>query len=124
MKKLTGVTDSTGAGLQIGRLHQIADVRARVDSMEPGVVDNEQDRRYELWLGERLAGFVTYSRSDGVVSLNHAEVEPELRNQGHGETLVRETIALVRREGAKVRPLCPFVVAYVRRHPDVQDVVA
>lgn len=92
--------------------------------MEPRLVDNEQHRRYELWLGERLAGFVTYERSDGVVALTHAEIEPELRNQGHGETLVREAIAAVRGRGAKVRPVCPFVAAYVRRHPDVQDAVA
>lgn len=97
---------------------EITAARARLDSMEPRVVANRTLRRYELWLGERLAGTLDYTRSDGVVALTHTEVEPDLRGQGHGERLVRDALADLREHGATVRPVCPFVVAYVRRHSE------
>lgn len=100
---------------------EIAAARARLDSMEPRVVANRTLRRYELRLGERLAGTLDYTRSDGVVALTHTEVEPDLRGQGHGERLVRDALADLREHGATVRPVCPFVVAYVRRHSETTD---
>jgi predicted GNAT family acetyltransferase len=92
--------------------------------MEATVTDNEERHRFELRLGERLAGHIDYTRSDGVVSLNHAEVASELRNLGYGETMVKGALDDVRERGAKMRPLCPFVAAYVKRHPEVHDLVA
>jgi GntR family transcriptional regulator / MocR family aminotransferase len=112
---------------ELGRAAQageLAAARARLDSTEPRVVDNAQLRRYELWLGERLAGHIAYTRRHGVVALTHAEVEPDLRQEGLGERLVRDALARVREQGDRVRPICPFVAEYVRRHPDVHDLVA
>ncbi len=92
--------------------------------MEPLVLDIAEQRRYELWLGERLTGWIDYVRTDGVLALTHAEVLPAFRNQGLGERLVRETLEDVRGHGGSVRPVCPFVAAYVRRHPEYGDLVA
>jgi predicted GNAT family acetyltransferase len=38
--------------------------------------------------------------------------------------LVRGVLALVRQRGDKVVPLCPFVEHYMRRHPEVHDLLA
>lgn len=82
------------------------------------VTDNEAESRFELRLDDRLAGWIDYRRSGSLVALTHAEVLPELRNRGHGETMVREALADLRQRGLAAQPVCPFVVAYVRRHPD------
>ena len=85
------------------------------------VTDNEERSRYELRLDGDVAGWIDYSRSDGVIAMTHAEVERERRNQGLGERMVRGALDDVRERGLRVRPLCPFVAAYVRRHPETQD---
>lgn len=82
------------------------------------VTDNEDESRFELRLDDRLVGWIDYRRSGGVVALTHTEVLPELRNRGHGDTMVREALADLRRRGLQAQAVCPFVVAYVRRHPD------
>ncbi len=83
----------------------------------PQVTDNEAKSRFELRLDDRLAGWIDYRRAGVVVALTHVEVLPELRNRGHAETMVREALADLRRRGLRAMPVCPFAVAYVRRHP-------
>jgi hypothetical protein len=83
---------------------EVADARARLDSTEPRVVDNRPLRRYELWLGERLMGILSYTRTAGAVTLTHLELEPDLRRDEWGERLVRDALADLRREGVDVHP--------------------
>jgi predicted GNAT family acetyltransferase len=55
----------------------------------------------------------------------HTEVEPEYAGQGLGDELAREALDDVRRRGLILVPLCPFIAAYIRRHPsDYLDLVA
>jgi uncharacterized protein len=90
--------------------------------MAHAVRDNPARARYELEL-EGGTAFVNYSRSPGVVTLLRAEVPPELESRGHGSALVRGTLELVRAEGNRVIPRCPFVVAFIRRHPEFRELV-
>jgi predicted GNAT family acetyltransferase len=89
-----------------------------IESGTAQVTDNEGASRFELHLDGQLAGWIDYRRARDTVALTHAEVLPELRNQGHGEAMVRETLADLKRRGLQAQAVCPFVRAYVRRHPD------
>ena len=91
---------------------------------EPRVADNPQASRYELWLGATRAGLIEYRSKPGVVFLIHTEVDPASAGQGLGERLVAGTLEDLRARGLKLVPLCPFVRAYLRRHPDQDDLVA
>ncbi|HEX6676671.1 MAG TPA: GNAT family N-acetyltransferase [Actinomycetes bacterium] len=91
---------------------------------EPRVADNPQALRYELWLGTTRAGLIEYRAKPGVVFLVHTEVDPALAGQGLGERLVAGALADLRTRGLKLVPICPFVRAYLRRHPDQADLVA
>ena len=82
------------------------------------VLDNESESRFELRLDGRLAGWIDYDRSGDVVALTHAEVVPELRNRGIGEQMVRDALADLAQRGLQPQAVCPFVRAYVRRHPE------
>ena len=53
----------------------------------------------------------------------HTEVEPEHEGKGVGAALVQGALDDVRDRGLKVQPLCPFVAAYIQRHPDYEDLV-
>lgn len=65
-----------------------------------------------------------YRLRDGAMVITHTEVAPELEGQGIAAELVRTALAHARTNGLKVRPLCSYVQAYVRRHPEVQDLLA
>ena len=91
---------------------------------EPRVADNPRASRYELWLGTTRAGLIQYRSKPGVVVLVHTEVAPALAGQGLGERLVAGALADLRARGLRLVPQCPFVRAYLRRHPDQADLVA
>ena len=88
------------------------------------VRDHREESRFEVEVDGRLAGFSAYELSDGVITFTHTEVDDAFEGQGVGSTLVREALDLVRADGGlRVRPLCPFVRAWIEQHPDYQDLL-
>jgi predicted GNAT family acetyltransferase len=88
------------------------------------VIDNPAEQRYELWHGETLAGVIQYRLRDNVVAMSHTEVEEHLQTQGLGTRLVADALADTQARGRTVKPYCPFVAAYIREHPEYEDLVA
>ena len=94
------------------------------------VLDNPQRQRFELSLGAQGVAFIDYrdrpSAGGGprVRVLTHAEVPVALRGGGIGARLTRGTLDLIRARGERAVPRCPYVVDFIRRHPDYMDVVA
>lgn len=91
------------------------------------VIDNPTRRRFELALGSGTTAFINYSYRAGggrqVRVLTHAEVPVELRGAGVGARLTAGTLELLRSRGEKIVPLCPYVVSFIRRHPQYADLV-
>ena len=52
---------------------------------------------------------------------DHTGVPDAFRSTGMGHALVEHLVAAARREGFKIVPLCPFVNAERRRHPEWGD---
>jgi predicted GNAT family acetyltransferase len=88
------------------------------------VADNSAAERYELTVDGQRIGFVTYRMGPGVIVLLHAEVDPAHEGQGWGSRLVAGALDDARERGMTVRPVCPFVVAYIERHPRYRDLLA
>jgi predicted GNAT family acetyltransferase len=91
--------------------------------MQSQVRDNSARQRYELEVEGALA-FIDYRREGRIVTMTYAEVPAALRGGGVGSLLVRGALALVRERGEQVIPRCSFVAHYMRRHPDVHDLLA
>jgi predicted GNAT family acetyltransferase len=53
----------------------------------------------------------------------HSEVDPAYEGQGYGSRLAREALEDAKRQGLQVIPMCPFIAAYIRRHPELIDIV-
>ena len=87
------------------------------------VVDNPDKQRYEAWVGDELAGFVTYRTRPGVTTLIHTEVDEAFEGHGVGGQLASSALADIGGRGLKVEPLCPFIVRYLQRHPELSDLV-
>ena len=84
--------------------------------MEPRVVHNPELQRYELYVGDDLAGQIAYSRRNGAVTLIHTEVDPAFKGQGLGDAIVAAALADLDKRGVRVIPVCPFVRSYLERH--------
>lgn len=88
------------------------------------VVDNPATSRYELWVDDHVVGFAAYSRRDpDVLVLPHVEIDTAYEGRGLGSALVQGALDQVRAAGDRVVPVCPFVVAYLKRHPEYTDLV-
>jgi hypothetical protein len=88
------------------------------------VFHNDTDHhRYEAVLDGVPAGFVEYSILSQAIMLTHTEVLPNFEGKGVGGFLARESLAAVRGTGKRVIPACPFIAAYLRKHPEFLDLV-
>jgi predicted GNAT family acetyltransferase len=81
-----------------------------------GVTDNRALTRFELSLNGGTA-FLLYERTHTALTLIHTEVPPELRGRHAGAALVSAALQVARSEGLQIIALCPFVRAYLRKHP-------
>ncbi|HEY6963516.1 MAG TPA: GNAT family N-acetyltransferase [Gaiellaceae bacterium] len=88
------------------------------------VRDNPEQSRYEITVDGQLAGFVVYRDGGDTLTMVHTEVDPEWEGQGVGSALVKEALDDVRARGLEIRPTCPFVAEYVKRHPEYGDLVS
>jgi predicted GNAT family acetyltransferase len=88
------------------------------------VVDDTERHRFEARVDGRFAGVISYRPGPDALVLVHTEIEPEFEGKGVGTALVRGALDVLRTRGTRIVPRCPFVAAYVRRHPEYQDLVA
>ena len=86
------------------------------------IVNNKTHQRYELAVDGRIAA-TYYEIADGVITFIHTEVPPELGGKGIGSKLIKGALDQVRAEGLKVIAECPFVKAYIEKHPDYADLL-
>ena len=85
------------------------------------VADNPEKNRFEMAVPGGTA-FATYRRTGDVLLVPHTEVPRAAEGKGYGSALVKGVLEHARAHGLKVRPLCPFVAAYMQRHPEYNDV--
>jgi hypothetical protein len=86
------------------------------------VVNNTAKHRYELAIDGHIAA--TYYEIDGrVLTFAHTEVPPELGGRGIGSTLIKGALDQVRSAGLQVVAQCPFVKAYIDKHPNYADLL-
>ena len=89
------------------------------------VTDHPEAHRYEARDADgTVLGFSAYRRSGDVVVITHTEVDDDQEGRGVGSVLVRGALDDIRASGRTVRPLCPFVRAWIDRHPEYADLVS
>ena len=86
------------------------------------IINNETKHRYELTVDGHIAA-TYYEIADGVITFVHTEVPPELGGKGVGSRLIEGALDQVRAEGLKVIAQCPFVKAWIGKHPDYADLL-
>ena len=92
------------------------------DDAASEVRDNPSRHRFELTVDGATA-FVLYKRLADRVILIHTEVPDALAGKGVGGRLARGTLDAIRAEGIGLVPQCPFIAAYIGKHPEYRDLV-
>ena len=88
------------------------------------VADVPELRRFEIRCDGDLAGFAEYRlRPPGIV-FTHTAIVPAFEGRGLGGRLARAALDAARARGLAVRPACPFIRAWIERHPAYADLVA
>src|SRR5918996_2651087 len=93
------------------------------DDLEYVVRDNPAASRYEILCDGEPLGFIQYWISGDRIGLVHTELLSSAKGHGVGSRLMAGALADIRERGLSVVPLCPFVVAYLRRHPDQRGLI-
>lgn len=95
------------------------------DSDDVKVHDQPDRSRYEVELGDELAGFADYRLGpDGIVDFVHTEIDGRFEGNGLAGRLATWALDDVRRRGLRARPSCPFIKDFIERHPTYADLVA
>jgi len=82
------------------------------------ITDARERDRYEATREGVLAGFAEYTTTTEMVVFTHTEVLPGYEGQGVAGTIVRHALDDVRDRGLSALAVCPFVLAWIRRHPE------
>jgi predicted GNAT family acetyltransferase len=86
------------------------------------VINNKAHHRYELEVEGHLAT-EHYELVGDVITFAHTDVPKALGGKGIGSKLVQGALDQVRADGLKLIPQCPFVKAWIDKHPDYADLV-
>lgn len=84
----------------------------------------EEGGRYVAALPEGEARLDYRRLRDDLVSADHTFTPPAARGRGIASALVERLVADARAQGFKIRPACPYVAAWIARHPEDIDVRA
>jgi predicted GNAT family acetyltransferase len=90
--------------------------------MSGDVRNNTALNRFELDVdGQQAVAY--YRMAPGVITIVHTEVPQALSGRDVGTKLIRGVLEMVRAQGLKVVPQCPFVSAFMGKHPEYNDLL-
>jgi predicted GNAT family acetyltransferase len=93
--------------------------------MKTTVIHNASAERYEIHVGEERAGFTeAHPLEDGTVLFPHTEVDSSFEGQGLASKLVAGALDDIRERGLRIQVTCPYILAWLPKHPEYQDLVA
>jgi predicted GNAT family acetyltransferase len=84
---------------------------------------NSEMHRYELLVEGEPAGFAEYNELSTRFVFTHTLVFPEFQGKGYSAVLIQHALEDVRSLGKYVVPICPAVAAFLRKHPEFQDLL-
>jgi predicted GNAT family acetyltransferase len=87
------------------------------------IVNNTAEHRFEARLPDGFAILRYHYDPAHRLILDHTEVPAAHRHQGIATRLAAAALDFASHVGLVVVPVCPFVVAYLRQHPELNRLV-
>lgn len=76
------------------------------------------------WTEDGALCVLDYLLHDGIMTITHTGVPEAVGGRGIAADLARAALEAARSNGWSVKPQCSYVAAYIKRHPEYQDLVA
>ena len=86
------------------------------------VIDNRAEQEFTLDVDGHRA-VAAYQLEGDTIVFTHTVVPPAIEGRGVGSKLIRAALDRSRDQGLRVVPQCPFVAAFIERHPEYRDLV-
>ncbi|MBL8119681.1 MAG: N-acetyltransferase [Anaerolineae bacterium] len=86
------------------------------------VVHNIDKKRFEIQLDETNVAKITYLIGGGIITFDHTGVPQAYEGRGIAGMLAKTALDYARDNGLKVRPQCPYVATYIKRHAEYQPI--
>jgi len=90
----------------------------------PAVVENSHIGRFELLQNGEVVSFASYRAHDGSITVPHVETAREHRGNGYAAQLMEGMLGILREDGRKITPLCPFAARHIRDNEQHHDLLA
>ena len=91
--------------------------------MEPlTILDNQQNQQFQIFLEDEMA-YLEYRIKEGDLYLMHTEVPDKLGGKGIASALAAHAFNYARANHMKIKAYCPFVVSWLKKHPEQKDIV-
>ena len=92
----------------------------QINPNELQVIHLPEQNRFEIRV-DSLTAELTYSLRGDTILFLHTGVPSELEGQGVGAKLAKAGLEYARANGLRIKSLCSFVSAYLKRHPEYQN---
>ncbi len=93
------------------------------DSAQTRVVDVPEQGRYEIRVGDEVAGFTEYHADGDRRGFPHTVVHEDFQGRGLAGVLIGQALQETRDAGLRVLPQCSAVSGYIRKHPQFVELV-
>lgn len=84
-------------------------------------IEHAPDLKRFQWLEDGQLCVLDYELHDGVMIITHTGVPESVGGRGIASDLARKALDTAREQGWKVRPLCSYVAAWLRRQRGAYD---
>lgn len=91
-----------------------------IDLEKLEVLHKPSKNRFEIWIDNHLSK-LDYILDEDAIVMTHVGVFPEHRGQGVAGKLVEIALKYAEGKSLRVIPMCPYVAAFIRRHPQYID---
>ena len=89
-----------------------------------GGIEHDRDRRRFSTCFDGVVGYLDYELAGEFMTITHTVVPPAIGGRGIAGRLVQAALEHARDQGWKVIPQCSYCEAWMRKHPDHDDVRA
>lgn len=87
------------------------------------LIDNGDKHQYEFHIDGYIPKIEYIKSKNGEIYLTHTEVPTALEGKGIGSQLVKKVLTDIKEKDLRLVPLCPFVAAYIHKHPEWKQIV-
>lgn len=95
----------------------------REESITPFITNNEKEQRFEFLFNDGEYAFIEYRCYQKDMALMHTVVPEEKQGLGIAGQLTKYVLDYAREKDLKLIIYCPYVAAYLKKHPEYNDLV-